>query len=80
MNRIEAVALIMHEQCKERFHCTECSLSDCPYWYALQDMNRADTIARTDKIYYDPVDIIRKSEKHDLEWDDVFKMLEGGEN
>lgn len=80
MKRTEAVALIIHEQCKERFHCKECSLSDCPYWYALQDMDNIGVLEQARKIYIDPLDLIRQSEKIDLEWDNVFKMLEGGEN
>lgn len=81
MSRCEAISLIIKDQCVDRFQCVKCSLSDCPYWIALQDLSRCDTIDRTNQIYLDPLEIMRLSHKTNiLQWEDIFKMLEGGEN
>lgn len=80
MNRCEAITLIIKDQCIDRFNCAECSLSDCPYWIALQDISFGDTVDRAKKLYLDPLELIQMSHKQDVEWDDIFKMLIGGED
>lgn len=78
MNRIEAVALIINDQCIEKFQCKECSKSDCAYWYAINAMDTMSAIEQNRKI--DPLQIVRLSQKKAKEWIDIFSLLEGGEN
>lgn len=80
MNRCEAITLIIKDQCVDRFKCVECSLSDCPYWIALQDLSRCDTFDRANQLYLEPLELIRLSHKQDVEWNDIFNLLKGGEN
>lgn len=78
MNRIEAAALIINDQCIEKFQCKVCSLSDCAYWYAINAMDTMCAIEQNPKI--DPLQIVRLSQKKTKDWNDIFSLLEGGEN